>query len=181
MNLILHVYWECTILLVVENVSHFSHILRKKDVVGMNTCERCGNEYRFFVDHGGHKLCRDCWNKCSICGKKLPLSNKIGAQMTLGSALFSPVALFQVTGKLEREQKPWIGSGLCMDCYHDKERKEREEMEIIKEAKLRRAKEIIETPMTWTCQYCNAVNKGNFCFNCGSPKQGKTAFHLKTN
>jgi hypothetical protein len=102
------------------------------------------------------------------------MSNKIGVKMTAGTALFTPIAMLQVSGKLERQEKPWIGSGLCMDCYHTKERKEQEELAIIKEAKLRKAKEIIETPMTWTCQYCNAVNRGNFCFNCGSPKQGKT-------
>lgn len=145
----------------------------------MKVCERCGNEYRFFADHGGHKLCRNCWNKCSICGKKLSFSNKIGSEMTLGTALFSPIALYQITGKLERQQKPWIGSGLCMDCYHVKERKEQEELAIIKEAKLRQAKAIIETPITWVCQYCNAVNGGNFCFNCGSHRQGKTSTQIQ--
>lgn len=137
----------------------------------MNTCEKCGKEYRFFPDHGGHKLCRDCLHKCSICGQKLPISNIIGAQMTAGTALFTPMAMLQFSGKLERQEKPWIGSGLCMNCYRAKERKELKEQELIKEAQLRQAKDIIETPSTWDCPYCKAINRGNFCQNCGSARK----------
>jgi hypothetical protein len=137
----------------------------------MNICERCGHEYRFFVDHGGHKLCRNCWDRCSICGQKLPMSNKIGQTMTAGTALFTPMAMLSIAGKMEKEQKPWLGSGLCMNCYHAKEKKEMEEQDLIRKAQLRQARDIVETPSTWDCPYCKTVNRGNFCQNCGSPRK----------
>ena len=137
----------------------------------MNTCERYGKSYRFFADHGGHKLCRDCWDKCTMCGQKLPMSNKIGSTMTVGTALFTPIAMLQISGNLERQDKPWIGSGLCMNCYHAKEKQETEEQELIKQAKLAKAREILETPAVWECEYCNSVNRGRFCSNCGSPRK----------
>jgi hypothetical protein len=137
----------------------------------MNTCERCGEGYRFFVDHGGHKLCRGCWDRCSVCGQKLPLSNKIGNTMSMGTALFTPMATLQIAGRLERQDKPWIGSGLCMNCYHAKEKQEQDEERLLREAKLAKAREILETPTVWECGYCNTVNKGKFCSNCGSPRK----------
>jgi hypothetical protein len=62
------------------------------------------------------------------------MSNKIGATMTAGTAFLTPMAMLQISGKLERQEKPWIGSGLRMNCYHAKEKKEAEEQELIKEA-----------------------------------------------
>ncbi len=137
----------------------------------MKTCERCGKTYRFFADQGGHRICKDCWNSCSNCGQKLPMANKIGMTMSTGTAFFTPIAMLQISGKIERQEKPWIGSGLCMNCYHAKEKKEMEEQELIKQAQLRQARDIIETPLTWDCPYCATINRGNFCCNCGSARK----------
>jgi len=36
---------------------------------------------------------------------------------------------------------------------------------------IEKAKKALEKPIIWECGYCKAVNKGNFCFNCGSPRK----------
>lgn len=46
-----------------------------------------------------------------------------------------------------------------------------EEQELIKQAKLAKAREILETPTVWECGYCKTVNRGRFCSNCGSPRK----------
>jgi rubrerythrin len=76
-----------------------------------------------------------------------------------------------LTQAMERQQKPWIGSGLCMDCYNAKTTREEKEQQFIREAQLREAKDIINTPIVWDCPYCKTVNRGNFCSNCGSPRK----------
>ena len=75
---------------------------------------------------------------------------------------------------------PWVGSGLCMDCWRAKEDKERKEQELIKQAQLTQAKETLETPTVWICPYCNTVNRGRFCSECGaSRKKEKLQQNLK--
>jgi hypothetical protein len=76
-----------------------------------------------------------------------------------------------VFAQREYLEKPWIGSGLCVECYGKKLSQEEEEQRLLKEAKLARAREILETPTVWECGYCKTVNRGKFCANCGSPKK----------
>jgi len=69
--------------------------------------------------------------------------------------------------------KPHFGSGLCKTCFDKKREQERENYRIIEEAKIKQAKEILETPTVWECPHCDMVNRGNFCPNCGSPRKKK--------
>lgn len=88
-------------------------------------------------------------------GTRFPLTNHLGQTMTFLNS--NPMQ------KAFEQQTP-VGSGLCNRCFY-------EEQELLKQAQLRQAQEVLETPSTWTCSYCNAVNRGNFCFNCGSARQ----------
>jgi len=148
----------------------------------MKVCERCGNKYHFgnISENVGHHLCRTCLEKCSVCGKKIPFINKLGQRCSVSTGLFTPIALIGTAGQQERKEKPWIGSGLCMECYNAKRLKEEEEQELFKQAKLKKAKDILETPSVWECPYCNAVNRGNFCSNCGSPRRRSEYAHNET-
>jgi membrane protease subunit (stomatin/prohibitin family) len=67
----------------------------------------------------------------------------------------------------EREEKRWIGSGLCIECYRAKVDRETKEEQLIRQAQLAQAKETLETPSVWVCKHCNTVNRGRFCSNCG--------------
>lgn len=120
-------------------------------------CERCGKEYRFrtISENKGHYLCRECIRHCSKCGKKIPLTNVLGQTFTVLN--FNPIQ------KAYEQQTP-VGSGLCNKCFY-------EEQELLKQAQLRQAQEVIETPSVWTCEYCQTVNRGNFCFNCGASRK----------
>jgi len=133
------------------------------------TCERCGKEYRGagLSENKGRYFCRDCTKKCMFCGKGLPMAHWFGQTCSITQGFVGNV----FTQAMERQEKPWIGSGLCMSCYQDKVRKEQEEQQLLRQAQLVQARETLETPSTWTCSYCSAVNKGNFCFNCGSARQ----------
>ena len=48
---------------------------------------------------------------------------------------------------------------------------EAEEEQLLREAKLAKAREVLETPTVWECEYCKTVNRGRFCSNCGSPRR----------
>jgi len=67
---------------------------------------------------------------------------------------------------LERQGKPWVGSGICLECYNKKIAQEEKEQRLIREAQLAQAKGILEKPTTWECGYCKTMNRGNFCSNC---------------
>jgi hypothetical protein len=127
------------------------------------TCERCGKQYsmRTISENKGRHLCRDCVKSCSICGANLPMSNWLGQTYTVNPLAHS----------FERQEKPWIGSGMCMACFNKKIEQEEQEQELIRKAKLAHAKEILETPTVWECIYCKTINRGNFCANCGSPRK----------
>lgn len=133
------------------------------------TCERCGAKYRQQTtsESKGRHFCKHCVTHCSVCGEKLPFSNFYGQISSATQAFFGNV----FTQSKEREEKKWIGSGMCMRCYRAKEDKEREEQKLIKEAQLAQAKETLETPTVWVCGYCKAVNRGRFCSNCGSARK----------
>lgn len=126
------------------------------------TCERCGKQYRMrtISENRGKFYCPDCLKLCSKCGKKLPRSNYLGETTSLGTAVFGTYKDTQS----EFLQKPWIGSGLCNECYWN-------EQDILKQAKLKKAQETLETPTFWECGYCKTVNKGNFCSNCGATRK----------
>jgi hypothetical protein len=72
---------------------------------------------------------------------------------------------------LEKQEKPWVGSGICMSCFNKKLEKEESEQKLIREAQLAQAREVLETPTVWECTFCKTVNRGNFCANCGSPRK----------
>ena len=132
-------------------------------------CERCGKEYRMrtISENRGEYLRNDCVTHCSVCEKKLPISHRFGEQ----SSLFTAFTIPYTEARKEYLEKPWIGSGLCMECYNAKVEKEQKEQKLPREAQLRQAKEILETPTVWKCEYCKTVNRGNFCSNCGSPRR----------
>lgn len=125
------------------------------------TCERCGKQYsiRTTSENRGKHICRDCLKLCSTCGKKLPQSNMLGQSCSLTTAVFGTFH----DQRNEFTQKPWIGSGKCDECYW-------KEQDLLKQAELRQAREIVETPTIWECEYCKTVNRGNFCSNCGGPR-----------
>ena len=133
------------------------------------TCERCGKQYRMssLSENKGRHLCHDCIQHCSVCGKKLPKALWFGQVCSITQGLIGNV----FTQAKEREEKPWIGSGLCMDCYRKKVDKEQEEQRLIREAQLLQAKEVLETPTVWVCHYCNTVNRGRFCSECGASRK----------
>lgn len=133
------------------------------------TCERCGKQYRMrtISENKGRYYCSDCLKKCLVCGNKLPMRLWFGQTCSVTQGLFGN----PFTQAKEREEKPWIGSGLCMDCYRKKVEKEKEEQKLIREAQLSQAKEILETPTVWVCHYCNTVNRGRFCSNCGASRK----------
>lgn len=126
------------------------------------TCERCGTQYRVrtISENKGKYLCHNCIGLCSKCGKNLPRSNYLGETASLGTALLGTYGDIQN----ESSRKPWVGSGLCNSCYWN-------EQEILKQAKLKKAQEILETPTIWECGFCKTVNEGKFCSNCGSPRK----------
>lgn len=126
------------------------------------TCERCGKQYsiRTISENRGKHLCRDCLQTCSKCGNNLPRSNYLGETASFGTALLGTYGDIQG----ESLRKPWIGSGLCNSCYWG-------EQETLKQAQLKNAQEILETPTIWECGNCKTVNKGNFCSNCGSSRK----------
>lgn len=129
------------------------------------TCDRCGKQYsmRTISENRGKHLCRDCIKTCSICGDKLPMSHWFGQSYRADDFAQS----------LERQNKPWIGSGICLKCYNNKIEQEEKERRLIRDAQLAKAKETLETPRVWNCSYCSTVNRGNFCSNCGvSRKKG---------
>jgi len=138
-------------------------------VLDKRTCERCGKQYRMrtISENKARYFCADCLKKCSVCGNKLPMAHWFGQTCSVTQGFVGNV----FTQAMERQEKPWIGSGLCLPCYQAKVKKEQEEQQLLRQAQLVQAKETIETPSTWTCSYCNAVNRGNFCFNCGSARQ----------
>ena len=133
------------------------------------TCERCGKQYkgRTTSENKGRHLCRDCVTHCSVCGKKLPFAHFFGNNTSITGAFFGNV----FTRAQEKKDKSWIGSGLCMDCWRAKEEEERKEQELIRKAQLSQAKETLETPTVWVCHYCNTVNRGRFCSNCGASRK----------
>jgi len=133
------------------------------------TCERCGKQYRIktISENKGRSYCNDCLKKCLVCGKKLPFAHFFGQTSSATQAFFGNV----FTQAKEREEKHWIGSGLCMDCYRKKVDKEQEEHRLIKEAQLAQAKEALETPNVWVCRYCHTVNRGRFCSECGASRK----------
>ena len=46
-----------------------------------------------------------------------------------------------LTQKFERQEKPWIGSGICMSCFNSKIEQEEKEQKLIREAQLSQALE----------------------------------------
>lgn len=58
-----------------------------------------------------------------------------------------------------------------MDCYNAKIKREEAELRLIRQGQIREARDTLETPVNWGCPYCQAVNRGNFCSNCGSPRK----------
>lgn len=127
------------------------------------TCERCGKQYsmRTISENRSKHFCRDCVKTCSSCGKQLPMAHWFGQTYTANAFAHS----------LEKQEKPWVGSGICLECYNGKITQEEKEQKLIREAQLAQAKEILETPSVWECTYCKTVNKGNFCSNCGSSRK----------
>jgi hypothetical protein len=143
-------------------------------VFDKKSCERCGIEYRASASGTrGKQVCPDCCKHCSKCGANLPLQRWFGQTSSVETALFGPM----VYAQREYKDKPWIGSGLCTDCYNRKISQEEEEERILRKAKLVEAKEILKTPTVWECNYCKAINRGNLCDNCGSPRK-KTAANV---
>jgi len=140
-----------------------------KIVFKKKTCERCEKQYRMrtISENRGRFLCHDCIKHCSECGNKLPKAHWFGQSCSITTGLLgTPNAK-----RTEYQEKPWIGSGMCMDCYRAKEDREREEQLLIKKAQLAHAKETLETPSVWVCQYCRTVNRGRFCSNCGASRK----------
>jgi hypothetical protein len=135
-------------------------------------CERCGKEYRGsnMSSSRGKSLCLDCVKHCSVCEKKLPYERWFGQSCSVGTALFTPLALMPLAQR-EHLDKPWIGSGLCVECYSRKAAQEEDEEKLLREAKLAKAREILQTPTNWECGYCKTINRGKFCSNCGSPRK----------
>ena len=133
------------------------------------TCERCGKQYRTktMSENKGRHYCSDCIKKCLNCGKKLPMDRWFGRTCTVTQLFFGN----PFTRAKEREEKKWIGSGLCEDCYRKKVEKEREEQRLIREAQLAQARETLETPTVWVCRYCHTVNRGRFCSVCGASRK----------
>jgi len=133
------------------------------------TCERCGKQYRIrtISENKGRHLCRHCIQFCEDCGRKLPQSHRLGQSCSITQAFVGN----QLTWAKEREEKPWIGSGLCMDCWRAREQKKTEEEQLIRKAQLAQARETLETPTVWVCQYCRTVNRGRFCSNCGASRK----------
>ena len=58
-----------------------------------------------------------------------------------------------------------------MECYRAKVDRETKEEQLIRQAQLAQAKETLETPSVWVCKYCNTVNRGRFCSNCGASRK----------
>lgn len=133
------------------------------------TCERCGKQYRAktMSENKGRHYCKNCISKCLVCGKKLPIARYFGQTASLTQAFFGN----PFTQAKEREEKPWIGSGLCEDCYRKKTDEQEEEQRLIREAELAKARETLKTPEVWVCHYCNTINRGRFCCECGASRK----------
>jgi hypothetical protein len=87
-------------------------------------CERCGKEYRIRTiseNHGKH-FCRDCTKICLVCGKKLPMSNWFGQDASITGAFLASIPATAGIGVLHELRRPWIGSGMCNECFWKQER-----------------------------------------------------------